>query len=354
MNSGSTLMTMAAILLMANGAAFAVPVNLATGGTASASSDNGCCCCGGVGAAIDGNRAGDNNGIFFHTNFPDPNQPIFFEVDLGQNNFLDRVQISPRTNQSQDSVENFKIEVFNASDSLVFTKDYLTTTSTSDVPWGTADIRNVIGQRLQLTRLDAIPQSPDFLTFGEFEVFGQDSQIAENLAMGAGINVSTGAGFDSQNEDAIDGDFNSHFFKPDSSGIGSAGPVYHSDVPALKNFLEFDLGSERQLDYLNLFARGDCNTTGEVTVEVLEADGTTVAFSQVVYLVGIDVGGRRYDVVLDLPDSVGQFVRVTTVGNQFLAFAELELFATIVPEPSTALLGTMGWQWLVLAAVERT
>ena len=117
----------------------AMPVNLAPGGTSSASSELNCC--GGVfvsSRANDGNRAGNDNSLIFHT--ADPDMSAFYEIDLGSDFYLDRVQIFPRTNATQDSVENFRIDVFDSGGANVFTDNYQTAagSSTRDKPWGTS------------------------------------------------------------------------------------------------------------------------------------------------------------------------------------------------------------------------
>ena len=340
-----TFIALALILTLAN-VTRAVPVNLAPGGTATSSSTLGACCGSATpffaSRANDGNRDGSSNSVIFHTN--DPDTAAFFQVDLGANSFLDRIELFPRTNAVQNSVENFRIDVFNTAGINVFSKNYLTASNTGDKTWGTTDIRNVEGSRIRLTRLDG---SPSFLTFAEFEVYGQSSPISFNLAKGAALTSSSLPGFGSQNADAIDGDINGHFFRPDTSGIGSSGPVYHTADQGAGEFLQLDLGTSQKMDYINLFSRTDGATTSQVQLTILAADGVTTVFSQLLNLTGTDLGAARYGQTLDLPAVDGRFVRLTTVGNEFLAFAEIEVFSQI-PEPATGVLGM-----LALAALGR-
>ena len=87
--------------------AAAAPLNLAPFGVATARSQ-------GFGAvAADGND-GNRNGAFgagsvFHT--LDPDTAAFYQVDLGDSFYIDRVQIFPRTDARQGSVENFRLSV---------------------------------------------------------------------------------------------------------------------------------------------------------------------------------------------------------------------------------------------------
>ena len=83
------------------------------------------------------------------------------------------------------------------------------------------------------------------------------------------------------------------------------------------------------MDYLELFDRGDADTTTQFRVAVLDAGGNEVFFDV------IDSAGLlEYDHTLDLTDVTGQFIRVETTLPEFLSFAEIRAFA--VPEPGVA------------------
>jgi hypothetical protein len=328
------------------------PTNLATFGTATASSELGACCGSGTpffaSRAVDASRFGNSNTSIFHTN--DPDLSASFSVNLGGEFYLDRIQIFPRENAVQNSVENFRIDVFDSSNANVFSQTYLAGDSTRDRVWGTVDVRNIQGQTVTLTRLDG---SPSFMTFAEFEVFGSDKPIQQNLALGKSITTLSAPGFGSTNDDAIDGDINGHFFVADDSTIGGPGPVYHSSGTSGAGgaiddqFWRVDLGEEVNIDYLNLYSRTDGVTTGPVLLEILEEDGTTVAHSQLLNLAGTDLGGFRFDQTVDLTNVSGQFVRLSaTTTGEFLAFSELEVFAA-VPEPASFILWSLGGLSLV-------
>jgi hypothetical protein len=336
-----TLWCLALVATAASIVQGAPPVKLSTSGTVTASSELGACCGSPTpffaARAIDGNRIGNSNTTIFHTSDPDT-PPSFLSVNLGSDYYLDRIQIFPRTNAVQNTVENFRIDVFDSANQNVFSQTYLATDSTRDVVWGTVDVRNVLGQTVTITRLD---NSPSFLTFAEFEVFGSDAPIQSNLALGKAITTSSAPGFGSTNDDAIDGDINGHFFVADSGTIGGTGPVYHSSVSGVGQSWQIDLGDEVMLDYLNLYSRGDAVTTGPVNLEILEDDGTTVAYSTLLDLAGSDLGAPRFDQTVDLNDINGQYIRLTTTTSQFLAFSELEAFATAVPEPASLALWSL-------------
>lgn len=323
----------AAFGLLLSSSAWAIPTNLAPSGTASASSE-------GFGTvAADGN---DNNrdgvyanGSVFHS--INSTTPAFFEIDLGMNQFLDRVEIYPRTDAVQNSVENFRIEVFNAGNSVVFSQDYLASDSTRDVTWGANDLRNAFGSRVRLTRLDA---SPDFLTFAEMAIFGQSAPIGENIALGKAVTASDAGLAVGSNLDAIDGDINGHYFVADTGTIGSAGPVYHSATENVGAFWQLDLGETEDLDYLNLFSRTDFRGNAQTSqLDILAADGTTVVYTESISWNTPELGAPIYSQTIDLTDVQGQFIRLTDTGTNFMSFAEVEVFAvSAVPEPASALL----------------
>ena len=303
--------------------ASAIPTNLAPAGSATASSE-------GFGTVapdgIDNNREGDYNlGSVFHSeNSP---TPAFYQVDLGTSAYLDRVQILPRTDARQGSVEDFRLTVFadagGTPGAQVFTGTYLPAPERpADFAWGTTDLRTgtpggTFGRFVRLERLDT---TPDFLTFAEFEVFGQSTPLPANLAAGKPATASP-AGFGSAIADGVDGDIAGDFFK---GGF----PVYHSEAQGVGQFYQVDLGQQVDLDYLRLFDRGDAETTSQFRVSVLDA-GSTEVFSAVVNSAGL----TQYDHTLDLTSVAGRYVRVETTLNEFLAFSEIEAFA-VIPEPA--------------------
>jgi len=117
--------------------------------------------------------------------------------------------------------------------------------------------------------------------------------------------------------------------------------VYHSAAAGVGQFWQVDLGATYDLDFLELFQRGDGQNTSEYLIHVLEADAATIAYSAI-------VASPQYDLTLALEGISGRYVRVETTRNEFLAFTELRVLAlepTIIPEPSTLLV------WSLLAGL---
>ena len=303
-------------------AAVAAPLNLAPRGLATASSED-------FGAvAADGND-GVRNGAFdagwvFHTR--DPDLAAFYQVDLQGSYHVVRVQIFPRTDVRQGSVENFRVTVL-ADDgagnpgAAVFTRDYFPT-GAANFTFGTTDPGGARGRFVRIDRLDG---TPPFLTFAELEVYGQNTPLGTNVALGKTVNASApgfGATLAGGNDGNIGGDFYQGNF-----------PVYHSAAQGVGHFYEIDLGERVDIDYLELFDRGDADTTTQFRVAVLDENLVQV------YETFVDsVGLLTYDHLLDLTGVAGRYVRLETTQNEFLAFSELRVIA--VPEPGAAALLT--------------
>lgn len=302
----------------------AAPINLAPLGTASASSE-------GFGAAAadgnDGNRDGNyGNGSVFHT--ADPDTAAFYQVDLGGSHYIDRVQIFPRADARQGSVNNIRLSVFADDGSgnpgaAVFTRDYLAGTSTN-FTFGTTDPAGVSGR---FVRLDRLSTAPPFLTFSELEVIGQSTPLPANIALGKSATASD-PGFGATIAGGNDGDIGGNFYQ---GGF----PVYHSADSGVGQFFELDLGSMVPLDYLELIDRADADTTTQFRVAVLDETANEV-FSEVVDSAGL----LNYDHTLDLTDVTGRYLRIETTQAEFLAFSEIRAFA--VPEPGAAALLILG------------
>jgi hypothetical protein len=318
---------------------WSAPTNLSLGGTATGSSE-------GFGTvfadAIDGNRDGAyGNGSVWHANgHPEINPPTFYEVDLGSDVYLDRLQIYPRTDAIQNSVRNFRLTVRDSNDVQVFSQDFFTGAgqATNDVRWGTNAIRNVVGQKVRIERLSQDPVPLGFMTFSEFEVYGQATPIQPNLALGGTITANTGGGFNTTLQDAIDGNIDGHY----SHTEGGSHPIFHADSNRGDEYWQLDLGASYDLDYLNIFSRTDFGgNTVNVRLDVLAADGATVVHTQNLQMQGTDLGGPRYNQTIDLTAIDGRYIKLTALeggGDRYLTFAEVEAFAVPIPEPSTLVL----------------
>ncbi len=305
------------------------PTNLAPGGTASGLSE-------GYGSVFKDAIDGNGNGLFgdgsvWHS--LDSDTPAFYEVDLEGDFYIDRIQIAPRSDAQQGSVENFRLTVF-ADDgagnpgAVVWSGDYLPANA-ADFSWGTTDPGGVQGRHVRIERLDAAPR---FMTFAEFAVFGSATPLGANVALGKPVTASP-AGWGSSPGDGNDGDIDGDFYNP---GF----PVYHSATSAVGQFWEVDLDGRFRLDYLELFGRTDAATTTQYLVSVLDAD-RAVLLSETIDPVMTNTI-QQYDHLLDLGGLEGRYVRLETTQAQFLAFAELRLFGTAVPEPATFLLALVG------------
>src|SRR5262249_10620729 len=133
---------------------YAVPTNLSIAGATTATASTNLTA-NPPAKAKDGNRSGvgDANSFWHSANSPIPDiygVQHWYEINLGSDMYLDRLQIFPRPggSQYQDTIKNFKLEVYNASGTTVFSQMFLPDKTTGDRSWGTTAIRNVVGSRV--------------------------------------------------------------------------------------------------------------------------------------------------------------------------------------------------------------
>ncbi|MEX2187844.1 MAG: discoidin domain-containing protein, partial [Pirellulales bacterium] len=298
-----------------NAPSFVPSANLAPAGNATGSSEGyGTVFADGIDANRNGNYA--SGSVWHTTGTPESNPPSFYEVDLGSDYYLDRLQIFPRTDAAQSSVQNFRLTIVDSDNTQVFLRDYFATDSTRDKPWATNDLRNVVGQKVRIQRLSQV--EPNFMTFAEFEVWGRPAPVELNLAQGKPATASPAAAGTLASR-ANDGNLDGHAAR-------AVNPTYRSAAAGVGQFWQVDLGDAQPLEYVNLFARSDAQTTTNVQLSVLDAAQTPV-YTATVNLGGTDFGGQRYDVVHTLPSNTeGRFVRIATLANETLSLAEVEVF----------------------------
>lgn len=279
--------------------------------------------------AIDGNRDGNfNNGSVFYANAIPESPPLFYEVDLGFDAHIDRVQILRRTDESQAVFGNMRLTIYEDDGAgnpgaVSFTQDYLPTNFVVGT-WGTTNpgasaAGGAFGRHVRLERLD----NNYWLTFAEFEVIGSTSALAftesDNVAAGKPVTTSSPAGFGalitSGNDGNIDGSF----------GFPGYRPVYHSSTIAVGEYWQVDLGAEIQLDHLQLFARGDHYSTTEFKVSVLDASQAEVD-SFIVVNNPLTDPNPGYDHLINTAGAMGQYIRIETTNEEHLVFTELRAF----------------------------
>jgi PEP-CTERM motif len=343
--------------------------DLAVGATATATeSDYG----GLISYGVDGNRDGNfsDNSVFYGNANPS-NPPLFYQVDLGQNDYINRIQFFPRTDTTQNVFGNFNISIYpnngtpgvpaaTPSFSQNFNSSYFgpefATALPGLIPGGTQ------GEFVKITRLD----NNYWLTFAEMEVVGAttplQTSLANNIALGKPVTLDPGdsAGYGSTPASGNDGDINGDFNAPVQGPIATSGtPVFFSNNHGTTNnvYWQVDLGADTHLSYAELFARMGVNSTSEFEVEVYDHNMNLVDTKIVA---NSDVNGPTpgYDHDVNLTGDTGEFIRVTPgpdAGDSYLSFTELEVFSA-VPEPSMMVLAGLGLVGLVglARAVART
>jgi hypothetical protein len=298
------------LALLTNGGAQLI--NLAPTGTASSSSEGYQTV---AGAGNDGNRTGNYsaNGPVFHT----LNEAIqsYWQVQLPGPRYLDHVRIFNRVDAVQGSVGNFRIVAKNAG-TTVFSQDFLPVNATDQNgarAWGTSALRGVVADFVRIERLN---QTPNFMTFAEFEIWGSVT-ARDPLIVASGATASP-AGFSSLASDAIDGDINGNLNGP---GV----PIYHSLSQGVGQFWEMTLPTEFRVTNLLIFNRTDGVTTTNARVSLRAVSGGPVLWTQDVNLSQGATTPFNYGFAL-APNTNGRVVRIETLGNEFLALAEVQAF----------------------------
>jgi hypothetical protein len=279
--------------------------------------------------AIDGNRDGNyGNGSVFYRNANLSVSPLFYQVDLGTSAYIERVQMIRRSDASDGVFNNMDLTIY-ADDgngqpgSVVFQGNYHPTNWVVG-SWGTTDpgksaAGGALGRFVKLTLLD----SPYWLDFAEFEVIGSTTPLtftdSNNLALGKSVTTSSEPAYGALLESANDGNIDGSFGYPGNR------PVYHSSTSSVGEWWQVDLGEVKQLDHLQLFARGDNYNTSEFRVTVLDASQALVDSFLVVNNPLTDAN-PGYDHVINTAGSVGRYIKVETTKEEHLVFTELRAF----------------------------
>jgi Dockerin type I domain/PEP-CTERM motif len=297
---------------------------------------------------VDGNRDGNfGDGSTFYENANPSSPPLFYQVDLGANEYINRIQFLPRTDATQNVFGNFNISIFpdngsgqpaaTPSYSQNFNSTYFGPSFATALP-GLAAPGGANGRFVQITRLD----NNYWLTFAEMEVVGSSTPLqntlSNDIALGKPVTLDPGdsAGFGATNASGNDGDINGDFSAPNQGTTGNTGaPVFHSNNHGGINsvYWQVDLGADKPLTYANLMARMGVNTTSEFAVEVYDHNMNLVDTKVVT---NSDVNGTTpgYDHAVDLTGDTGEFIRVTVgpdIADSFLSFSELQAFESYLP-----------------------
>jgi len=281
---------------------------------------------------VDGNRDGNfgDGSVFYENADPTPGATsYFYQVDLGANNYVNRVQFLPRTDADQNVFGNFNISIFpddgtgNPAATPSFSHNYSTTyfgDSFATVDPGAAAPGGANGRFVRLTRLD----NNFWMTFAEMEVIGASTPLlytsSNDIAQGKPVTTSSPPGFGAVigagNDGNITGDFND-----------PTRPVYHSSDHSVGEYWQVDLGTNKPLAYANLFARAgkDNNTTHQFEVKVFDS---SMNLLKDVIVDNADVNGPSpdFDHAIDLTGATGRYIRVATTSDSYLALAELQAF----------------------------
>src|SRR5437016_6684031 len=157
--------------------------------------------------AVDGNRDGNfgDGSVFYENADPTPGATsYFYQVDLGQNSYVNRVQFLPRTDADQNVFGNFNISLYpddgtgNPAAIPSFSQNYNASyfgNSFATADPGAAAPGGANGRFARITRLD----NNYWMTFAEMEVIGSAAPLqytrSNNLAANKPVTASSPPGF---------------------------------------------------------------------------------------------------------------------------------------------------------------
>jgi hypothetical protein len=294
--------------------------------------------------AIDGDADGNfGDGSVWYGNSPssegtntNPSTTYNYTVNLGQNDYIDRVQFLPRTDADQSIFGNFNISVYQGvpgpGNSVVpaatpsFSENYNSsyfgdTFATAD-PGNSANGGNAsgsYGQFVSITRLD----NNYWMTFSEMQVVGspvpmQDT-ISNDLALNKPVTASSPAGYGGSLSGGNDGNISGDLSAPSA-------PDYCSSTAGVGQYWQVDLGGNTPLSTAELFCRNNVgeNTTSQFDVEVFNSAMQMVDS----VIVNNNNAAGNFDHEINLSGITGEYLRLVTTQNQNLCFSELEVFGT--------------------------
>jgi len=282
--------------------------------------------------AIDGNTNGSFwGGSVTHTN---TQTNPWWTVDLNSTFFVENIRLFNRTDCCGDRLNGANLSVLDESMNPVAT-----------INVGTANWSNKIfpmpyGTEGRYVRVE-VPGGGKVLSLAEVQVFGGGLANVARNPNAVASQSSTGAG--GTPDRAIDGNTN---------GQWSGGSVSHTNN--LQNsWWEVDLGplpSERYLiDEIILYNRADCCGDRLSNFRVSVFDDVVETFGMDYFATGNVPQGGSFRIALPA-GTLGDRVRVqlngwNNAGNGILSLAEVQVFASLVPEPSTLLV------WSLLAGL---
>src|SRR2546423_8683700 len=132
------------------------------------------------GMGVDGNRNGNfGAGSVFYENAGTP--PLFYQVDLGANQYVNRIQFLPRTDATQSVFGNFNISVFpdngsgNPAAVPTYSRNFNTTYFGAEFATALPGLTpgGSLGRFVRIERLD----NNYWLTFAEMEVVGSSAPL---------------------------------------------------------------------------------------------------------------------------------------------------------------------------------
>ena len=291
--------------------------------------------------AIDGNTNGNWAGNSVTHTDPLDVAP-FWQVDLGSAQSIDAITLYNRTDCCGGRLSNFTVL---AGNDASFTTSLYSSGNILNQPTSPFTLSGVgVTAQYIRVRLDGLGDTGETtLSLAEVEVLGAAAFNYTNLALGSTASQSSTLANPANPtaDKAIDGSL---------AGAFGAGSTTHTDAGAGGPvFWETQLTAKSNINEIALFNRADCCPERLSNFRVSVFDGATEVWGQN-FFEGTGNAGQIFSIQEDTGAffAAGDHVRVELIGGfnnegtgpDVLSLREVEIYGTVVPEPSSlSLLG---------------
>ncbi len=278
--------------------------NLALGGLATQSTT----AAGGVASrGIDGNTNGAFAGMSVtHTN---GGNPSWWEVDLGERAQIDSIDVWNRTDCCGDRLSNYYVLVSETPNPMPGDAGIFAHFSAEQAGTPTTVVVDVVGRYVRILKVGS-----GVVALAEVEVWGGAAPPVSNVSQGRpATQSSTAAGGVAAR--AVDGDTNGNW--------GGASVTHtFADAPA---WWEVDLGSEREIDTIEVFNRTDCcgDRLSNYVVLISDTPNPQPGQTGVLEFHEVPQAGSPTTIIVD---GAGRYVRLQKLSQGVVSIAEVRVW----------------------------
>ncbi len=292
-----------------------------------------------LGNANDGNTNGNfGGGSVTHS---DGSTNSFWSVDLGANRPVEGIALWNRTDCCGDRLSNYNVQVRDASNAVVFSQNYFTSSGSAGVREAIGFNPTLSGRYVTVSLLGNNLAGNGVLSLAEVQVMGHASasSFANVAVLGTANQSSTGFGgvAGRANDGNTDGVFNNGSVTHTADNVAIGSPV----------FWEVQLPQDYAIGEIALFNRTDCCGERLSNFRVSIFDGNTEVYGSNQFA-GSGAAGNIFSLYENAGGVIGtgDRVRIEYIGGLnnsgaganglSLSLAEVQVFGRAVPEPATA------------------